>query len=89
MNVSLTPELEKFVIQKTESGMYHSASEVIRQALRLLIESERDKKLQIRRLNAEIDVGLNDLKHGDKISGDRVFSAIKTMSAKRKKNKAA
>src|ERR1700677_4269551 len=36
MNVSLTPELEKFVAQKVESGLYRSASEVIREGLRLL-----------------------------------------------------
>jgi putative addiction module CopG family antidote len=34
MNVSLTPELEKFVSAKVESGRYNSASEVVREALR-------------------------------------------------------
>jgi antitoxin ParD1/3/4 len=41
MNVSLTPELEKLVQEKVKSGLYHSASEVIRDALRLL--QERDE----------------------------------------------
>jgi antitoxin ParD1/3/4 len=36
MNVSLTPELEELINQKVSSGLYHSASEVIREALRLL-----------------------------------------------------
>jgi len=36
----LTPELEKFVRAKIESGLYNSASEVIRDALRLLEEHE-------------------------------------------------
>ena len=40
MNVSLTPELAKFVEQKVKSGLYHTASEVIREGLRLL--EERD-----------------------------------------------
>jgi antitoxin ParD1/3/4 len=40
MNVSLTPELERFVASKVESGRYHSASEVVREAPRLL--EERD-----------------------------------------------
>ena len=35
MNVSLTPELEKLVNAKVESGRYNSASEVVREALRL------------------------------------------------------
>lgn len=36
MNVSLTPELEKFVREKVASGLYNNASEVVREALRLL-----------------------------------------------------
>jgi putative addiction module CopG family antidote len=40
MNVSLTPELEKYVRRKVTSGLYNNASEVIRQALRLLVERE-------------------------------------------------
>jgi antitoxin ParD1/3/4 len=35
MNVSLTPELEQFVQTKVQSGRYNSASEVVREALRL------------------------------------------------------
>ncbi len=47
MNVSLTPELEALVAQKVESGRYTSASEVIREALRLLEEQDqiRQKRL--------------------------------------------
>ena len=40
MNVSLTPELEEFVSTKVRSGRYNSASEVVREALRL--PEERD-----------------------------------------------
>lgn len=44
MNVSLTPELEEMINQKVAGGMYHSASEVVREALRLL--RERDERRQ-------------------------------------------
>jgi antitoxin ParD1/3/4 len=40
MNVSLTPELERFVVAKVESGLYNNASEVIREGLRLLKEHD-------------------------------------------------
>ena len=40
MNVSLTPELEKFVERKVESGLYNNASEVIREGIRLLKEHD-------------------------------------------------
>lgn len=44
MNVSLTPSLEKFIQEKVSSGMYNSASEVIREALRLLAAKENRQK---------------------------------------------
>lgn len=40
LNVSLTPELARFVTAKVASGRYQSASEVVRTALRLLEERE-------------------------------------------------
>jgi len=40
MNVSLTPELEKYVGDKVQSGLYNNASEVIRESLRLLKEHD-------------------------------------------------
>ena len=44
MNVSLTPHFEELVKRKVKSGLYHSSSEVIREALRLL--EERDRRLE-------------------------------------------
>ena len=41
MNVSLTPQLEAMIRQRVESGRYNNASEVVREALRLLEEQER------------------------------------------------
>jgi len=40
MNVSLTPELEKYIRRKVATGLYNNASEVIREALRLLVSRE-------------------------------------------------
>ncbi len=46
MNVSVTPELEQFVQRLVASGRYHSASEVFREALRLLEQAERRRLLE-------------------------------------------
>ena len=44
MNVSLSLPLEEYVSKKVESGLYNSASEVIREALRLLQEKEQKRE---------------------------------------------
>jgi antitoxin ParD1/3/4 len=44
LNVSLTPELSRFVEAKVSSGRYQSASEVVRAALRLLERAEPDAR---------------------------------------------
>jgi antitoxin ParD1/3/4 len=68
MNVSLTPELEQFVEARVRSGLYHSASEVIREGLRLLAEQDAVKQKRLDLLNIEIDKGLADLKSGNTVS---------------------
>jgi len=40
LNVSLTPELERFITFRVASGRYQTASEVVRAGLRLLEQSE-------------------------------------------------
>lgn len=58
MNVNLTPYLEKMVRDKVSSGFYTSASEVIREALRLMDEQDSIKKARIDLLRQEIRAGL-------------------------------
>ncbi len=64
MNVSLPPELEARVRQRVESGMYGSASEVIREALRLFEAYEQVKTAKLDGLRQDIAKGLNDVKNG-------------------------
>ena len=54
MNVSLTPELEKFVSAKVEAGRYNSASEVVREALRLLEEQDQNRAARLGEFNQEL-----------------------------------
>ena len=42
MNISLTPELEHAIEAKVKSGLYHDASEVVREALRQSLAQERE-----------------------------------------------
>jgi antitoxin ParD1/3/4 len=59
MNVNLTPQLEEMVRQKVSSGRYTSASEVIREALRLLEEQDRLRAAKLDQLRHDIQDGLN------------------------------
>ena len=51
-NVNLTPELDKFILEKVESGRYENASEVVRAALRSLERNEREYEAKLAALRA-------------------------------------
>ena len=57
MNVSLNEHWKKFVQKKVSSGRYHSSSEVIREALRLLAEKDRTTDAKLKELREEIEKG--------------------------------
>ena len=61
MNVSLTPELDKLVKMKVESGLYNSASEVVREALRLLKSRDDFGESRIDALKSDIQKGVSSL----------------------------
>jgi antitoxin ParD1/3/4 len=61
MNVHLTPELEQLVQKKVRTGRYNSASEVVREALRLLEEYDGVRTTQLRESRKRIDAGLSSL----------------------------
>jgi len=64
LNVSLTPELEAFVHDKVASGRYTSASEVVRESLRLLEEREWIRQRRVDELRVEIQKGIDDVEAG-------------------------
>ena len=64
LNVSLPPELESRVRQHVESGLYSSASEVIREALRLFEAYQAVQAANLSALKLDIDQGLADIKAG-------------------------
>lgn len=70
MNVSLTPQLEKLVQEKVASGLYNSASEVVREALRLLEDKDRLRRLRFEELKKQVAAGVDALDRGDYIELD-------------------
>jgi antitoxin ParD1/3/4 len=85
MNVSLTPELEKIVDTKVKSGLYNSASEVIREGLRLLQKRDEIGELKIKALRAEVQKGIHDLETGRSQDGRKVMAEFKSRLVKMKK----
>jgi antitoxin ParD1/3/4 len=85
MNVSLTPELEKFVSAKVESGRYNSASEVVREALRLLEEHDQARAAQLADFNQELSRRLESLDRGEYIDPARTRARLKRKSDARRK----
>ena len=83
MNVNLTPQLEDLVKKKVASGLYNSASEVVREALRLMEEQDRLRAVKLDRLRQDI---LDGLTSGDPTPWNP--DEIKTEGRKRRAAKA-
>ena len=58
MNIKLTPQLEELVRSKVASGLYTSASEVVREALRLMDEQDRLMEAKLEQLRSDVRRGL-------------------------------
>ena len=84
MNISLTPELDKIVQQKVKSGMYSSASEVVREALRLFQFHDELQQEKLNALRLEIKKGIVSLNAEEGVEmTDDLFEKIKKRGAKR------
>lgn len=84
MNVSLTPQLERMIAQKVKSGNYQTASEVVREGLRLI--QRRDQEIE--RVRALVKVGDDQIERGEYIEVDQqglkqLFEDVKARGRKR------
>jgi len=81
MNVSLTPELEKFVQKEVGTGLYQTASEVIRAGLRRLKEDKkshpRELPRTLRELEADLLKSAASLDRGEGVDGEIVFQRLR------------
>jgi antitoxin ParD1/3/4 len=85
MNVSLTPELEELVAEKVKSGRYNSASEVVREALRLLEEQDELRALRLEEVRKKVAAGLEALDRGEGIDGDKALEQLRKKSEARRR----
>ncbi len=76
MIVDLSQELEQLLQDKVESGRYPSASEVVRDALRLLVDRDEMMGLRTSELRQKISEGLDSLQRGEWVDGDQFFAEL-------------
>jgi len=76
VTVSLTPHQEEFLSSRVASGRYLSVSEVVRDALRLLEDRERQREEELTALRERIRIGLEEARAGELVDGDEVFRAL-------------
>ncbi len=67
-NISLTPELNQFIDSHVESGLYESASEVVREGLRMLRHRDDLQQKQVERVRARIEKGWQESEGGEVVS---------------------
>ena len=77
MNVSLTPELEQLIEERVKTGLYNSASEVVREALRLLMERDQIKQMKLDELRRQIQIGIDASDRGEVITEEEAMERLK------------
>jgi antitoxin ParD1/3/4 len=84
MNVSLTPELEQIIAFKVQSGLYNSASEVVREGIRLLQQRDEMHQNKLEALRRDIDEGVKASEEGRVRDGREVMADVKSRLMQRK-----
>jgi antitoxin ParD1/3/4 len=81
MNVSLTPELENFVTKEVHSGLYQTASEVVRAGLRRLKEERETRAARLPasldELEAQLVQAVSSLDAGRGVNGETAFRRLR------------
>jgi antitoxin ParD1/3/4 len=73
---TLGSHFEGFIKRQVNSGRYASASEVIRDSLRLLEEQEEERAVKLEALRADIEYGASS---GEGIPAEEVFAEVEAM----------
>lgn len=74
-NINLTEHLDHFVERQVSSGRYGNASEIVREALRILEEQEQERQAKLKALRQAAKLGFDEIDQGRGIvlSGQRAI----------------
>ncbi len=89
INVSLTPYFEQFIDEKVKSGLYNSASELVREALRVFVEHLYLQELRRKDLESKIDSGMASLKAGTSVPMEQVKENMRRMKDEHRRKRAS
>lgn len=77
MEMSLTPEIERFIHSQVESGKYASVADVIQAGIRLLEERDRIYNGRFEELRQEVSIGVEQLDRGERLDGRAVIEQLR------------
>jgi len=63
-NISLTPELEQYAKSQVSSGLYNSVSELMREAVRLLRDKNREQAVYLDAMHKELNAASVEIDSG-------------------------
>ena len=69
-NVNLTDHFDRFIDEGVTSGRFSNASEMVREALRLLEQRDAEDRARIEWLRGEVQKGIDAVERGDVVSFD-------------------
>lgn len=84
MDISLTPEIARFICSQVESGKYGSAADVIQAGIQLLEERDRLYQGQFEQLRQEVSIGVEQLDRGERLDGKAVIEQLRRQNQTRK-----
>ncbi|MUL35558.1 ribbon-helix-helix domain-containing protein [Gloeocapsopsis dulcis] len=76
MSISLTPDQERFIQTKLQSGKYRSAEEVIKIALHLLDEYDRAQAQWVEEVRQKIDAAIVASDYTPPVDGETFVNQI-------------
>src|SRR5437764_12225287 len=89
LNVSLTPQLQKFVQNRVASGRYQTAGELVRESLRMMENLERQRAQGYSSLKKRVQADAAASERGEWFDGEEVFEELRRRSVQRRRRKAS
>ena len=80
-NFTISEELDRFIRDRIEAHRYATASEVVEEGLRLLVEHEAFRERDLARMREQIEEGYQQAQRGELIDGQTVVDELRRRQA--------